>query len=82
MNGSPYTSSYYTEEGLRMGFGKGLSFPGPWVPAESICTCPRHKKNQLFTVYVRWTRKLSLLSLNAATINDIYQHVKITRAAK
>jgi hypothetical protein len=70
------------EEGLRMGFRKGLSFPGPWVPAESICTCPRYKKNHLFIVYVRWTSKLSLLSLNAATLIDIYQHVKDNKSWK
>lgn len=31
---------------------------------KSVCTCPRHKKNNTCIWYVRWIRKLILLSLN------------------
>jgi hypothetical protein len=61
------------EEGLRMSLGRGLRLPSPWVPTESVCTSPRHKKNQLYTVYVRWNGKLSLMSLIAVVNINIYQ---------
>ena len=32
--------------------------------------------------YVRWTSKLSLLSLIAATISDIYQHIKDNKSCE
>ena len=51
----------------------GLGLPSLWVAVESVCTCPRHKKIQLYKVYVRWTSKLSLLSLFAAANKNIYQ---------
>jgi hypothetical protein len=53
----------------------GLRLPSLWVPTESICTYPRHKKSQLYELYVRWTSKLSLLSLFAAVNKNIYQPV-------
>jgi hypothetical protein len=43
--------------------------------ADDDSTCPRHKKNQLYEIYVKWTRKLSLLSLFAAVNKYIYQQV-------
>jgi hypothetical protein len=43
--------------------GSGLGFPSLSVPAESVCTCPRHKKRQVYKIYVKWTSKLILLSL-------------------
>ena len=61
------------EEGLRMSLRSGLRFSIPWVPTESVCTYPRHKKNQLYKVYVRWTRKLILLSLIAKLNKNIYR---------
>jgi hypothetical protein len=61
------------EEGLRMSLESGLRLPSPWVPVESVCTCPRHKENQLYAVYVRWTSKLSLLSLFATVNKNIYR---------
>jgi hypothetical protein len=73
MNGNTYRSSYYMEEGSRLSLEKGLRCPIPWAPAKSVCTCPRHKKNQLCAMYVRWTRKLSLLSLIEAVNTDVYQ---------
>jgi hypothetical protein len=32
---------------LEMSLGEGLRLPSPWVHAENVCTCARHKKNQV-----------------------------------
>jgi hypothetical protein len=61
------------EEGLRMSLESGLRFPSPWVPTENVCTCPRHKKNQLYVVYIRWKIKLILLSLFVAVKIYLYR---------
>jgi hypothetical protein len=45
------------------------------APVDDDSTCPRHKKNQLCEIYVKWTSKLSLLSLFAAVNKNIYQQV-------
>jgi hypothetical protein len=39
------------------------------APAVDDSTCPRHKKIQLYEIYVRWTSKLNLLSLLTASSN-------------
>jgi hypothetical protein len=35
--------------------GSVLRLPGLWVPAKSVCTYPRQKKNQVYKLYVKWT---------------------------
>ena len=82
MNEISYRLVYYMEEGLRMSIRKGLRFPSPWVPTESVCTYPRHKENQLYEVYVRWKSKLILFSLISAIKKDIYQQETINKAAR
>jgi hypothetical protein len=52
------------------------------APAVDGSTCPRHKKIQLYEIYVRWTSKLSLLSLFAAVNRDIYQQETINKFAR
>jgi hypothetical protein len=52
--------------------GSVLGLPSLCVPAERVCTCPRHKKSQLYELYVRWTSKLSLLSPFSAVNKNIY----------
>jgi hypothetical protein len=45
------------------------------APLDDYSTYPRHKKNQLCEIYVRWTSKLIFLSLFSAVNKNIYQQV-------
>jgi hypothetical protein len=54
-------------------------FQGVQAPAVDGSTCPRHKKIQLYEIYVRWTSKLIFLSLFAAINGDIYQQETINK---
>jgi hypothetical protein len=33
---------------LEISPGKGLRLPSPWVLVENVCTCPIHKKHQVY----------------------------------
>jgi hypothetical protein len=73
MNECPYRSSCYVEDGFDGMSRKWFKVAKSLGTCESVCTCPRHKKSQLYELYVRWTSKLSLLSLFAAVNKNIYQ---------
>jgi hypothetical protein len=45
---------------------------GLWLPNAS----PRHKKEHVYKLKVKWTRKLNLLSLIALVNKNIYQQGK------
>jgi hypothetical protein len=79
MNGCPYRSSCYMERGLEMSLVVVNGFQEVQAPAVDGSTYPRHKKIQLYEIYVRWTSKLSLLSLFAAVNRDIYQQETINK---
>jgi hypothetical protein len=62
--------------------GRGLRLPSPWVPAESVFSCPRHNKKQLYAVYGSWKKILIFMSLIASINKDIYQQEKLLVTAK
>jgi hypothetical protein len=70
------------ESGFDDSSSGGLKLSSLWVPAKVIVPARDTRKSTLVYSMLGGQSKLSLLSLIATIINDIYQHIRDNKAAK